>query len=161
MKKIILFILILLAVIGLTQTRRQFSSIRTGGDIRFKTIHGETINMADLTGQAVLINFWASDCLPCLEEIPQLAALRRDLPTLAIIAVAMPYDPPNRIIELANRENIPYAVALDPQAEINQAFGGVNLTPTWFLFDKNGRLIKKELGRLDWTQLRLTLQELV
>ena len=117
----------------------------------FKTIGGETISLAALHGRPVLVTFWATDCPSCLEEIPQLIKLHQEFSPqgLTIIAVAMYYDPPNHVQEMAAAKQLPYAVALDPTAEHAKAFGNVRLTPTSFLIDTNGMIVMEKLGELD------------
>ena len=122
----------------------------------FKTIKGQTLALAELKGKPVLVTFWASDCPSCLEEIPDLIALHQKFSGqgLTIIAVAMDYDPPNQVVELSNARQLPYAVALDPSAELAQAFGNIRFTPTSFLIDKNGMVVAEKIGKFDLAELQ-------
>jgi peroxiredoxin len=114
----------------------------------FKTITGETISLVDLRGKPVLVTFWATDCASCLKEIPDLIKLQQQFGPrgLSIIAVAMYYDPPNHVLTMAHEKQLPYAVALDPSAELAIAFGNVQFTPTTFLIDKAGMIVMKKIG---------------
>jgi peroxiredoxin len=67
-----------------------------------------------------------------------------------MIAVAMSYDHPNQVAEFAQRRALPFKVALDSSGEIAKAFGNVRATPTTFLVDKRGRILKQYLGEPDW-----------
>jgi peroxiredoxin len=65
------------------------------------------------------------------------------------VAVAMNYDPPNYVLNYAQTRKLPFTVALDSKGDVAQAFGNVQLTPTAFLVDKQGHIIKRYLGEYD------------
>lgn len=132
-------------------------------ELTFTTITGQTINLRDLQGKPVLISFWATDCRSCIEEIPQLIGLHQQYAQtgLTIIAVAMYYDPPNRVLNMAADKQLPYAVALDPERTLAKAFGGVQMTPTTFLLDRAGRVDWKQLGRFDASALQQRVKTIV
>jgi peroxiredoxin len=125
-----------------------FPNLTTLPNVVFKTIKGETISQAALLGKPALITFWATDCPSCIKEIPDLIKLHQQYTAqgLTIIAVAMYYDPPNQVVTMATEKQLPYAVALDPNAELAHAFGNVQFTPTTFLIDKTGAIVMKKSG---------------
>lgn len=131
-------------------------------DVVFKTIKGEIISLAKLKGKPVLITFWASDCSSCIKEIPLLISLHQQYSTsgLTIIAVAMFYDPPNLVLQLTTEKQLPYSIALDPQAEHAKAFGNVQFTPTSFLIDKNGLIVLQKTGLLDLPSIQERLNNI-
>ncbi|MDT8406999.1 MAG: TlpA disulfide reductase family protein [Methylococcales bacterium] len=112
-------------------------------------IHGKNVSLP-APGRPALVTFWASDCATCVKEIPALIELhqRHHHRGLDIIAVAMAYDPPNRVVNLARQHSLPYTVVLDSRATIAQAFGDVRLTPTTLLIDAQGHIQARILG--DW-----------
>ncbi|OQW73801.1 MAG: thioredoxin [Proteobacteria bacterium ST_bin11] len=128
----------------------------------FKTLTGERLETAKLKGRPILITFWATDCLSCIEEIPDLIALHQQFNDkgLQIIAVAMPYDPPSRVQALAKERQLPYAVALDIDGSLMHAFGNVQLTPTTFLIDRQGMIILHKVGVFDMASLKELLRHL-
>jgi peroxiredoxin len=119
--------------------------------VEFKTLQGRSIELFDLIGKPVLLTFWATDCKSCLEEIPDLVQLHQQFSSdgLTIIAVAMSYDPPNRVLTMTQVKSLPYEVALDPSGSIAQAFGNVKLTPTTFLIDGTGKIVLHHVGKFD------------
>ena len=131
-------------------------------EVSFKTIKGETISLAELKGQPILVTFWATDCPSCIEEIPHLISLHQQYHAqgLIIIAVAMDYDPPNHVLDISNVRQLPYKVALDPLAENAQAFGNVQFTPTSFLIDKTGMIVMHTVGKFDLPALQERLSKL-
>ncbi len=134
-------------------------------DLTLSVIDGRRIRLTALQGQPVLVSFWASDCRACLEEMPALQALYTEFAPqgLHLLAVAMPYDPPSRVLSLARERQIPYPVILDPDGAVTRAFGSVSLIPRHFLIDAKGRIRQDILGKIDPATLRpllLTLLEL-
>ena len=75
------------------------------------------------------------------------------------IAVAMNYDPPNFVLNFAETRKLPFPVALDTKGDIARAFGDIRLTPTAFLIDKQGRIIKRYLGEYDVAEFHATVEK--
>jgi peroxiredoxin len=76
-----------------------------------------------------------------------------------IVAVAMSYDPPNYVANFVKTRQLPFPVALDVNGAHARAFGDVQLTPTSFIIDKNGRILEQKLGDLDFTKLKALLDK--
>ncbi len=124
--------------------------------VSLTTLDGERLTLASLRGRPVLVNFWATSCRTCVRDMPELMRLHRELGPrgLTIIAVAMPYDPPSRVLTMAQERRIPYPIALDVQGEVLRAFGDVPGTPTTYLINSEGRIIERHTGPLDFEILR-------
>lgn len=132
-------------------------------DVTFTTIEGKTINMADLKDKVVLVNFWATDCPGCIKEMPDLIQTYRTYKDkgFEIVAVSMPYDPPQQVVNYTKAKQLPFPVMHDGNSEMVNAFGGVNLTPTTFIYDKQGNRLNRIMGELDFASLNhLITQEL-
>ena len=132
------------------------AALKTSPDIDLMTLDGKELQLASLHGQPVLVTFWATTCNSCVSEIPHLIELYDELAPqgLEIIAIAMDYDPPNRVLALRKARNIPYPVALDIQADAARAFGDVRLTPTSFLIAPDGQITHRRTGKLNMAALR-------
>lgn len=130
---------------------------------KFVTITGKEILLEELSGMPAIVTFWATTCASCIEEIPHLKELYRDLSGqgLNILAVAMFYDPPNRVLEMTKTLNLPYPVVLDPLAKISRAFGDVKFTPTTFLITPNGHIAKTIVGMLDVESIRSAIKDML
>jgi peroxiredoxin len=91
--------------------------------------------------------------------MPQLIELYDELAPqgLEIIAIAMNYDPPNRVLAMSKARNIPYPIALDLHAAAAAAFGKIRLTPTSFLIAPDGRIAYRKTGALDMERLRVDI----
>ena len=130
-------------------------------DVSFSTIDGEPLSTAGLRGKVVLVNFWATSCVTCVEEMPRLVATyqKHRARGFEAVAVAMRYDPPNYVLAYAERAALPFKVALDPQGEAARRFGDVALTPTTFVIDRQGRIVKRYVGEPDFGELDALLEE--
>lgn len=127
----------------------------------FTTLTGEKISLNELRGKVVLVNFWATSCPGCIKEMPGLIETYKQYQGkgFEVIAVAMPYDPPNYVLKFAQDRQLPFPVALDVKGEAVAAFGNVSLTPTSFLIGKDGALLEKKIGELDFAKLKATLDK--
>ncbi len=125
-----------------------------------QTLDGQPLTLQQLHGKPVLVTFWATSCPSCIEEIPHLVELYRELHPkgLEIIGVAMSYDLPEQVRALVRQRQIPYPVVLDTQGQIAREFDNVRLTPTSVLISPEGRIVHYRLGLLDMPKLRSTLE---
>lgn len=159
MKKLALTLAVLVAVgIGAWFVWRPAPS---APDVAFTTIEGQKFTMQDLQGKVVLVKFWATSCVTCVKQMPgAIETYQKYAPKgYEAIAVAMSYDPPNYVLNFAESRQLPFPVALDTQGEIARAFGDVKLTPTAFLIDKRGNIIKRYLGDYDVAEFHATLDK--
>lgn len=127
--------------------------------VAFTTTDGNTVDSSSLRGKSVLVNFWSVSCAICLRDMPHLTRLQESLgqDKFQIIGVALPSDPPPAVMSTAAKLAPGYPLALDVHGEINQAFGGVDVTPTSFLIDPQGNIRLKTHGPLDENRLRATM----
>jgi len=133
---------------------------RSAPAVTFTTLAGKPVTPRELHGKVVLVNFWATSCPVCARELPELVATYRTYAPrgFEIVAVAMPYDRPDWVVDYARRRELPFTVALDYDGTINRAFGGIEATPTAFLIDKRGRIIRRTVGEPDFADLRARIQ---
>jgi len=129
--------------------------------VTFVSIKGEKITTESLRGKVVLVNFWATDCVTCVKEMPDITATYNKYRAQGFetIAVAMRHDPPNYVLNFVEKNKLPFKVALDPVGELAKAFGEVKLTPTTFVIDKRGKLVTRILGEPDFAKLHALLEE--
>jgi thiol-disulfide isomerase/thioredoxin len=148
---------IILIILGLLVLLIQ--NLNTAPRVTFTTIEGKKIAMIDLKGKVVLVNFWATDCLACVQEMPALVETYKQYQKkgLEVIAVAMPDDPPAQVLNYATQKKLPFPVMHDGLAEMTGKFGNVNLTPTTFIFDKQGNLLQRTIGTLNFVKLNQLL----
>ena len=128
-------------------------------DVTFTTIQGKQISMANLKGKVVLVSFWSTDCSICVKEMPSLVNAYNAYKTkgFEVIAVAMPDDPPAQVLNYATQKALPFPVMHDGFSEITNKFGGINLTPTAYIFDKQGKRLQHTVGEMDFAKLNQLL----
>lgn len=78
---------------------------------------------------------------------------------LDFVAVAMSYDPPNYVLNYAQTRQLPFHVAVDSNDQLAQSFGDVKLTPTTFVIDKRGNIIKRYVGEPEFAELHTLLEK--
>ncbi len=130
-------------------------------EVQFNTIKGERIHTSDLRGKVVLVNFWATDCEICVREMPKIVATHVKFASQGFetIAVAMRYDPPSYVVNYAEKNALPFKVALDVNGDLAQRFGNVSLTPTTFIISRDGRIVRQYVGEPDFEALHLLLEK--
>jgi peroxiredoxin len=142
-----------------------FLSLQTNSvkNLNLITINGEKITSQQLLGKITLINFWATDCPGCINEMPGLIETYNQYKDqgLEVIAVAMYYDPPSRVISFTKNNNLPFPVVLDTNKEIINKFNNVKLTPTSIILDKNGYVINTIIGEIDFNEFNKNLINLL
>jgi peroxiredoxin len=128
---------------------------KTAPEVRFTPLAGEEFSTSDLRGKVVLINFWASYCASCLQEMPKIVdAHNRFAPRgYETVAVAVRQDSPYRVAKFVAASRLPFKVALDSSGQLAKGFGDVRVTPTSFLIDKQGRVLKRYVGEPDWNEV--------
>jgi peroxiredoxin len=131
--------------------------------VSFSTLEGKTLALDSLQGKVVLVNFWATSCPGCIKEMPGLVQTYRDYhgKGFETVAVAMSYDPPSHVLNYAQKNALPFTVALDADGGAAQAFGNVQVTPTSFLIDRQGKIVRRIMGEIDFAAFRRELDELV
>ena len=119
-------------------------------NITLQLTDGKKLKLDSLRGKPVLITFWATSCPGCIKEMPHLIELYQELHAkgLEIIGIAMPYDRPDYVMEMITQKKVPYLIAYDLKGDAIQAFGNVSLTPTTFLIDDQGKIVKKKMGEM-------------
>ncbi len=144
-----------LALSGCSQDRAPESS--------FVLLDGSRISTAQLQGKVTLVNFWATSCTTCVAEMPELVATYdkyqgRGYETLA---VAMSYDPPAYVVNFAETRKLPFKVAIDNTGANAKAWGDVKLTPTTYLLNKRGEIVKRYVGTPEFAELHRLIEKLL
>jgi len=128
-------------------------------EVTFVSLTGQKISSQSLRGKVVMVNFWATSCVSCVREMPAMVDTYNKFKGqgLEFVAVAMKYDPPNYVINFTETRKLPFIVALDSGGDIAKAFDDVSLTPTTYVIDKDGKIIKKYVGEPDFSALHVLL----
>jgi peroxiredoxin len=123
-------------------------------EVRFTTLTGDAFATSDLRGKVVLVSFWATSCDVCVAEMPKMVETYKKFAPRGyeMVAVAMSYDRPDHVMAFAKQRGLPFKVALDTNGSIARSFGDIRVTPTTFVLDRQGRVLKRYLGEPDWAE---------
>ena len=129
----------------------------------FVLLDGSKASRADFLGKVTLVNFWATSCTTCVAEMPQLVATHEKYRQQGFdtVAVAMRYDPPAYVVNFAESRKLPFKVAIDNTGAVAKAWGDVKLTPTTFLVNRRGDIVKRFVGEPDFPALQLLIAKLL
>jgi len=119
-------------------------------DFSLTTPDGKKISLKDFRGQIVLLNFWASWCVPCREEMPAMEKLYQEYKdkNFAVLAVAVK-DRKQDAVDFIKELKITYPVALDPEAQIGSLYGAWGL-PATYLIGPKGEGLARGWGPAEW-----------
>jgi peroxiredoxin len=131
--------------------------------VNYVLLDGQKLSTAQLKGQVVLVNFWATSCTTCVAEMPEIVATFEKYKGRGYqtVAVAMSYDPPVYVSNFAQSRKLPFGVAIDNTGELARSFGQVQLTPTSFLINKRGEIVKRYTGAPDFAALHTLVEQLL
>ena len=128
-------------------------------DFAFKTLDGATVALEDFHGQVVLVNIWATWCVPCREEMPSLEELSSHLQGRRFAILAVSIDRNVRSVKLFRDEfTLSFPILLDPPGRISRLYG-VNGLPESFLIDAEGVIAERVIGARDWAD-EVTVQRI-
>jgi peroxiredoxin len=129
----------------------------------FVLLDGSKETTADLKGKVTLVNFWATSCTTCVAEMPEIVATHRKYQGQGYqtLAVAMSYDPPSYVVNFAQTRQLPFKVAIDNTGAVAKAWGDVQLTPTTYVVNKRGEIVKRYVGAPDFAELHKLIDKLL
>ena len=129
----------------------------------YTLLDGAKSSTEQLRGKVVLVNFWATSCVTCVKEMPEIVATHKKYNARGFetLAVAMSYDPPAYVSNFATSRQLPFGVVIDNTGAIAKAFPDVRLTPTTYLIDKKGAIVKRYVGEPDFNELHALVEKLL
>ncbi|HEX8393667.1 MAG TPA: TlpA disulfide reductase family protein [Longimicrobium sp.] len=120
---------------------------------RATDMNGRPVSLADLRGQVVLLNVWATWCGPCRDEMPSMERLHKELGPqgLRIIAVSVDKAPagPKELTSFARDLGLTFTIWHDPSGEIQRTYRTTGV-PESFILDRDGVIQKKVIGATEW-----------
>lgn len=132
-------------------------------DSTFVLLDGSKKTTADLKGKVTLVNFWATSCVTCVAEMPRMVQTYDKYKAKGYqhFAVAMAYDPPSYVVNFTETRKLPFNVAIDNTGAVAQAWGEVKLTPTSYVVNKKGEIVKRYVGEPDFAELHRLIEQLL
>ncbi len=124
--------------------------------LALRDLDGRQHRLADYRGKVVLINFWATWCEPCREEMPSMNRLRASLAgrPFEVLAVNLAESEP-RIRRFMEQVPLDFPVLLDRDSSVAKAWKA-RLLPASFLVGPDGRIAYSQVGELDWSKQDIT-----
>lgn len=143
---------------GLLLTQSKAAPVST-----FVLLDGSQKPSSSLQGKVTLVNFWATSCVTCVAEMPALVATYEKYRTqgYGTVAVAMAYDPPSYVVNFVQTRKLPFDVAIDNTGTVAKAWGEVGITPTSYLVNKRGEIVKRYVGAPDLPELHQLIETLL
>ncbi len=135
---------------------------RPAPDFAVRTLDGDSLRLASLRGNVVLVNFWATWCPPCRLEMPGFQNVWEDYRDRGFVVVGLSTDRgvPGDVERYIRRRGITYPIALASGAVVN-AYGGANVLPTSVLIDREGRMAYRVEGFYAEPALRAAVKRLL
>ncbi len=171
MRKIILIVVAVLIVIVIYVTSHRsgpgkptmasVTAHSVAPDFSLEGMNGQPLNLSAYKGKVVLLDFWATWCVPCRSEIPHFVNFQEKYGPqgLQVIGISMD-DGPKPVRQFYDEMKMNYPVAIGTES-MAQSYGGVLGLPITFLIDRDGRVYKKHIGEVDMSVLEQEIQSLL
>jgi cytochrome c biogenesis protein CcmG/thiol:disulfide interchange protein DsbE len=108
-----------------------------------------SVDLAKLRGRVVVLNLWATWCVPCVEELPSLLQMQRQLPGVTVVAISRDEDQ-DAYKRFLTRYQVDLLTVRDPTARVDALYGTVQI-PETYVIDREGVLRRKFVSAQDWT----------
>jgi cytochrome c biogenesis protein CcmG, thiol:disulfide interchange protein DsbE len=124
-------------------------------DFDIVTDNGRKVSRSDFGGRLLVLNFWATWCPPCVEEMPSLDEFQRRLAASGVVVVGVSVDTDESAYrEFLRKAKVSFLTARDPAAEISAEYGTFKF-PETYIIDSRGRVVQKHIGPEVWTNENL------
>jgi cytochrome c biogenesis protein CcmG/thiol:disulfide interchange protein DsbE len=155
-------ILAILLISGCTGEDRNKPSAGRAPDFALKDLKGNTLHLKDLRGKVVLLNFFATWCAPCRQEIPDFVRIYERFKDkgLEIVGISLDMEGATLLNPFVRHYGITYPVVLGTR-EVVVDYGGIKGIPTSFLVDRNGVVTEHFVGLRPWRVLEKSVMELL
>ncbi len=121
-----------------------------------KNLAGEEIALTDYKGRKIMLNFWATWCPPCKEEMPAMEKFyKRHSGDVEILAINL--DPQNDVKAFAEKNELSFPILLDESGTTQQIYQIISI-PTTFIIDEKGVILKKHIGSMSYEQMEELLK---
>ncbi|HEX7951767.1 MAG TPA: TlpA disulfide reductase family protein [Burkholderiales bacterium] len=113
---------------------------------------GKLHSLASYHGKWLIVNFWATWCPPCLEEIPDLVAVKEARNDVQVLGIAMEFQDTTQVLQFAEGMFVNYPIVFGDR-KISESIGRVDGLPTTFIYDPQGRLAERHVGKITRKQI--------
>ena len=122
----------------------------TAPSFSITTDQGRRITPTDFGGRVLVLNFWATWCAPCVEEVPSLSEFQKRMAASGVVVVGVSVDKnPNLYRQFVKRFDPAFQTTRDPDEGIANSYGTYKY-PETYVIDRNGKVIQKVIGSRNW-----------
>jgi peroxiredoxin len=124
---------------------------RKAPDFSLESLKGDKVQLRNLKGKVIFLNFWATWCGPCKEEMPSMETLHQQLKDrdFVFLTISVDYDGAKTVKKFMEKHRYSFPVLLDPTSKTLQPFE-ISRIPATIFIDRNGRMIGRVIGPRDW-----------
>lgn len=127
----------------------------TAPEFSIQADNGRTISRSDFGGRILVLNFWATWCPPCIQEIPSLDAFQKRLGNSGVVVLAISVDKDEKAYRaFLDRAHVSFLTARDPENKINAEYGTFQF-PETYIIDSKGKVVQKVVSNVDWNDERM------
>lgn len=132
-------------------------------DFTLTSLDGEPFTLSEHRGEVVVLNFWATWCMPCIAEMPELDALQDEFGDEGLVVVGVSQDAggADEIRPFAAELGVSYPLLPDPAFVVASRYGGITALPTTVFVGRDGRIAREEVGALSGEELRAFVEPLL
>jgi Peroxiredoxin len=156
-------LLVLALAIFMLGACTQGSAIETGAtapDFSLADINGKTVSLSEFSGKVVILDFFASWCPPCRQEIPGFIELEQSYGAQGFAMIGVAVEAAGAAKEFAGKTGINYPVLVD-DGKVSDVYGPIRSIPTTFVIDKNGKIAKMYIGSHEKSVFEADIKELL
>ncbi|GIW43140.1 MAG: thioredoxin [Candidatus Binatia bacterium] len=141
---------LVLAVVALLQTQQRERAGFAAPSFRLPTLDGRTVRLEEFRGKILFLNFWATWCPPCREEMPAMQRVYERFRQRPFAMLAVSEDTSAEPVrEFVNALGLSFSIALDPNGQLPEKYG-VTGYPETFIIDPSGIVLRHVVGPLEW-----------
>src|SRR6266545_3380627 len=128
----------------------------TAPSFAITTDSGRAVAIPDFGGKLLVLNFWASWCPPCLEEMPSMNQFAKDFAGSGVVVLGISVDKDEKAYKtVISRVRPTFQIVRDPETKINADYGTFQY-PETYIINPEGKVIQKIIGPADWTDPKMT-----
>ena len=149
---------LVVALIGVVaeSTRERITEVGdTAPGFALVTDDGQRLTSSQFGGQLLVLNFWATWCVPCIQELPSLNQFQKQFASSGVVVLGVSVDQNERAYQqFLKRAGVTFRTSRDPQADLSSRYGTFKY-PETYVIDRNGKVVQKHIGPRDWMDERL------
>ena len=125
-------------------------------DFSITADNGRTITRSEFGGKLLVLNFWASWCAPCIEEVPSLDQFQRELAGQGVVVLGVSIDKRSKKLtsDFLDKYNVSFLTARDPDNTINAKYGTFKI-PETYMINRDGKVVGKIISATNWMDERM------